>query len=132
MLGTKYLNFKDGFYEMTNETKKFLNSDSYLFSQENVSRMPYYSKAVYERILPRCVLIEVYEVFVNVGNWCERSSSCLNSQNANFFIGKKIPKLDLQTDPETNNMQCPFSYLFYASQKSFIKKIFDHQESMSS
>lgn len=104
MLGIKYLNFKDGFYEMINEIKKFLNSDSYFFFQENVFRTFYYFKVVYERILFRCVFIEVYEVFVNVGNWCERSLSCLNSQNANFFIGKKIFKFDLQIYLEINNM----------------------------
>lgn len=46
--------------------KFFLNNDSYLFSQEIVSRTPYYYKTVYEKILIGNILIEVYEVFVNV------------------------------------------------------------------
>lgn len=47
--------------------KELLNNDSYLFSSENVSLIPYYSKTVDETILTG-FLVVMYEVFVNVGN----------------------------------------------------------------
>lgn len=52
---------------MKQKQKELLNNDSYLFSSENVSLIPYYSKTVDETILTG-FLVVMYEVFVNVGN----------------------------------------------------------------